>query len=65
MSTESPLSGTTGQQFNSGAKQGLFLAGYVVDGESVEDVAADLERVAGWFSDNTRWGPADSSGGTA
>ncbi|MBT2456627.1 hypothetical protein [Streptomyces sp. ISL-86] len=59
------LTGAAGQEFHGGVKSGLFLAGYVVDGDTEEDVAANLERVAGWFSDNTRWRPADSSGGTA
>lgn len=62
---ETTLTGAAGQQFNGGVKSGLFLAGYVVDGTTEEDVAANLEHVAGWFSDNTRWRPADSLGGTA
>ncbi|MFD0392336.1 hypothetical protein ACFQ3Z_04190 [Streptomyces nogalater] len=59
------FTGSVGQEFHGGVKSGLFLAGYVVDGDSEEDVAANLEHVAGWFSDNSRWRPAQSCGGTA
>ncbi|KAB1980784.1 ATP-grasp domain-containing protein [Streptomyces triticiradicis] len=62
---EEMFTGAVGQEFHGGVKSGLFLAGYVVDGDSEEDVAANLERVAGWFSDNSRWRPAHSSGGIA
>ncbi|MCG8965711.1 acetyl-CoA carboxylase biotin carboxylase subunit family protein [Streptomyces sp. CL12-4] len=59
------VTGTAGQEFHGGVKSGLFLAGYVVGGDSEEEVAANLERVAGWFSDSSRWRPAPSSGGVA
>ncbi|WP_330331330.1 ATP-dependent carboxylate-amine ligase [Streptomyces sp. NBC_00536] len=57
------LTGAVGQEFHGGVKSGLFLAGYVVDGDTEEDVAANLEHVAGWFADNTVWRPAAGSGG--
>ncbi|MEU6277000.1 hypothetical protein ABZ871_32030 [Streptomyces populi] len=51
---EAMFTGAVGQEFHSGVKSGLFPAGYVVDGDSEEDVATHLEHVAGWFSDNSR-----------
>ncbi|NXY93734.1 ATP-dependent carboxylate-amine ligase [Streptomyces sp. BR123] len=67
---EEALTGAAGREYHGGVKSGLFLAGYVVDGDTEEEVAANLERVAGWFSDNTRWrrlsAPAPApAGGTA
>ncbi|MEV6259519.1 hypothetical protein AB0M42_01940 [Streptomyces sp. NPDC051784] len=62
---EAAVTGAVGRQFDGGAKSGLPSADYVVDGATEEDVAADLEHVACWFSDNTRWRPADSLGGRA
>ncbi|MFD5453320.1 acetyl-CoA carboxylase biotin carboxylase subunit family protein [Streptomyces sp. NPDC127100] len=59
------VTGAVGQEFHGGVKSGLFLAGYVVDGDSEEDVAANLERVADWFSGTARWRPALPSGGVA
>ncbi|THA24570.1 ATP-dependent carboxylate-amine ligase [Streptomyces sp. RKND-216] len=57
---ESAHTGRAGQVFHGGVKSGLFLAGYVVGGESEEDVAANMEKVAAWFTDAVRWRPADS-----
>ncbi|WP_424212907.1 ATP-grasp domain-containing protein [Streptomyces sp. BI20] len=62
---EESWTGAVGQEFHGGVKSGLFLAGYVVGAPTEEDVADRLEQVAGWFSDNTRYRPVDSPGGTA
>ncbi|MFY4720723.1 ATP-grasp domain-containing protein [Streptomyces sp. LaBMicrA B280] len=62
---EEMLTGAVGQVFHGGVKSGLFLAGYVVDGDTEDDVAAHLEQVAVWFSDNSRWRPVLSGGGAA
>jgi hypothetical protein len=61
---EVTVTGEVGQEFHGGVKSGLFLAGYVVDGETEEEVATRLERVAGWFSDQARWQSAKPAGGT-
>lgn len=56
---EASLAGTVGKVYQGGARAGLFLAGYVVGGESEEHVEANVDRVAAWFADNVRWRPAD------
>jgi hypothetical protein len=35
-----------GQEFHGGIKSGLFLAGYVVAGDTEDDVAANMDKVA-------------------
>ncbi|MEU8780491.1 ATP-dependent carboxylate-amine ligase [Streptomyces sp. NPDC048637] len=59
---EVALTGTVGQEFHGGVKSGLFLAGYVVDGDTEEDVAVNLENVASWFADRAEWSPAPAGG---
>ncbi|GFE19263.1 carboxylate--amine ligase [Streptomyces glebosus] len=59
---EVALTGTVGQEFHGGVKSGLFLAGYVVGGDTEEDVAANLENVATWFADRAQWSPAPTGG---
>lgn len=59
---EVALTGTVGQEFHGGVKSGLFLAGYVVGGDTEEDVAANLENVATWFADHAQWSPATTGG---
>jgi hypothetical protein len=59
------LTGAVGQEFHGGVKSGLFLAGYVVGGDTEEDVAANIEKVAAWFAAETTWRPADSTRGTS
>ncbi|UYB37857.1 ATP-dependent carboxylate-amine ligase [Streptomyces sp. Je 1-4] len=59
---EVALTGTVGQEFHGGVKSGLFLAGYVVGGDTEEDVAANLEHVAAWFADRAEWSPAPTGG---
>ncbi|MGW2389094.1 ATP-grasp domain-containing protein [Streptomyces lydicamycinicus] len=59
---EVALTGTVGQEFHGGVKSGLFLAGYVVGGDTEEDVAANLENVAAWFADRAQWSPAPKGG---
>ncbi|MGA4877144.1 ATP-grasp domain-containing protein [Streptomyces lydicamycinicus] len=59
---EVALTGTVGQEFHGGVKSGLFLAGYVVGGDTEEDVAANLENVAAWFADRAQWSPAPNGG---
>ncbi|MFE1173293.1 acetyl-CoA carboxylase biotin carboxylase subunit family protein [Streptomyces sp. NPDC058773] len=54
--------GTVGQEFHGGVKSGLFLSGYVVGGDTEEDVAANLENVAAWFADRAEWSPVPSGG---
>ncbi|MCB5180376.1 ATP-grasp domain-containing protein [Streptomyces antimicrobicus] len=62
---EAVHTGQAGQEFHGGVKSGLFLSGYVVGGETEEDVAARLEHVARWFSEHTRWRPAAQPSGGA
>ncbi|MEU8686210.1 ATP-dependent carboxylate-amine ligase [Streptomyces sp. NPDC048611] len=59
---EAALTGRVGQEFHGGVKSGLFLAGYVVGGDTEEDVAANLEQVAAWFADRAEWSPAPTGG---
>ncbi|MFG2495579.1 acetyl-CoA carboxylase biotin carboxylase subunit family protein [Streptomyces caniferus] len=59
---EVALTGTVGEEFHGGVKSGLFLAGYVVGGDTEEDVAANLENVATWFADRAQWSPAPTGG---
>ncbi|MGW3009234.1 ATP-grasp domain-containing protein [Streptomyces sp. NPDC001219] len=59
---EAALTGGVGQEFHGGVKSGLFLAGYVVGGDTEEDVAAHLEQVAAWFADRAEWSPAPMGG---
>ncbi|MFJ2826912.1 acetyl-CoA carboxylase biotin carboxylase subunit family protein [Streptomyces sp. NPDC087263] len=53
------VTGSPGQEFRGGVKSGLFLAGYIVDGDTEQEVAARLEHVAEWFSGEARWRPAE------
>jgi biotin carboxylase len=52
------LAGTAGQVYHGGVRAGLFLAGYVVAGESEDHVVTNVDRVAAWFAENVRWRPA-------
>ncbi|HST81423.1 MAG TPA: hypothetical protein VLL08_06765 [Kineosporiaceae bacterium] len=52
---EVSLTGAPGQAFNGGVKSGLFLAGYVVAGDSEDHVAANLGLMAAWFAEQVRW----------
>lgn len=61
---EEVRTGRIGQEFHGGVKSGLFLAGYVVGGETVEDVAANIEKVAAWFASGTVWRAPAPAGGT-
>jgi biotin carboxylase len=54
---EVSLAGAPGQVYRGGVKSGLFLAGYVVGGESEPDVATNMAVVADWFAQQTRWRP--------
>jgi biotin carboxylase len=54
---EVSLAGASGQVYNGGVKSGLFLAGYVVCGESEPDVASNMAIVADWFAEQARWQP--------
>lgn len=47
--------GEPGQSFNGGVKSGLFLAGYVVTGETEEETKQNIQATAQWFADNTKW----------
>jgi len=38
-----------------GVKSGLFLAGYVVRGDSETTVRQNMEKTADWFSTHSRW----------
>ncbi|MFI9274043.1 acetyl-CoA carboxylase biotin carboxylase subunit family protein [Kitasatospora sp. NPDC052896] len=59
---EAAMAGAPGQVFNGGVKSGLFLAGYVVAGESEEEVARNMEMVATWFAEQTKWRPVATEG---
>lgn len=52
---EVQFSGKVGQRFHGGVKSGLFLAGYVVAGQSEEEVTSNISSVAAWFAENARW----------
>lgn len=60
---EVSLNGAVGQEFHGGVKSGLFLAGYIVGGDTGEDVTANMEKVATWFSGQARWRPTGSADG--
>ncbi|WP_419997510.1 ATP-grasp domain-containing protein [Streptomyces boninensis] len=52
---EASLTGRVGEVFQGGVKSGLYLAGYVVDGATEDDVEANVEKVAAWFAGATGW----------
>jgi len=52
---ETQFSGRVGQRFHGGVKSGLFLAGYVVGGNSEEEVADHMTQTASWFAQEARW----------
>ncbi|MGI5484624.1 ATP-grasp domain-containing protein [Streptomyces lavendofoliae] len=56
---EVSYTGRIGQQFHGGVKSGLYLAGYVVDGDTEDEVAANMQAVAAWYAAEVRWRPAD------
>jgi biotin carboxylase len=60
---EVQMAGAPGQVYHGGIKSGLFLAGYVVAGESEDDVATNMEIVAAWFAEQARWRPVGVEGG--
>ncbi|MFI2350436.1 hypothetical protein ACH492_26005 [Streptomyces sp. NPDC019443] len=53
-----------GQEFHGGIKSGLFLAGYVVAGDTEDDVAANMDKVAARFSGQAGRRPTEPMGGT-
>jgi biotin carboxylase len=57
---EISVTGAPGQVFRGGVKSGLFLAGYVVAGDSKEEVATNIEKVAAWFAERARWRPIEA-----
>ncbi|HEX8081243.1 MAG TPA: hypothetical protein VF557_13620 [Jatrophihabitans sp.] len=54
---EVSMAGSSGQVYQGGVKSGLYLAGYVVAGQTEDDVAANMETVATWFNEQARWAP--------
>ncbi|GGU65448.1 ATP-grasp domain-containing protein [Streptomyces lavendofoliae] len=56
---EVSYTGRIGQEFHGGVKSGLYLAGYVVDGDTEDEVAANMQAVAAWYAAEVRWRPAD------
>ncbi|RJS27439.1 ATP-dependent carboxylate-amine ligase [Corallococcus sp. H22C18031201] len=44
-----------GQRFHGGVKSGLFLAGYVIAGDSEEEVSTNMFGVADWFAKSAKW----------
>lgn len=52
---EVQFSGRAGERFHGGVKSGLFLAGYVVEGDSEAEVVQNIDQVAAWFAANARW----------
>jgi biotin carboxylase len=54
---EVSMAGSSGQVYQGGVKSGLYLAGYVVAGDTEDDVAANMETVATWFNEQARWLP--------
>lgn len=61
---EVSFTGAVGQEFHGGVKSGLYLAGYVVDGDTEEEVAANMETVAAWFDEQAVWRPIETQEGT-
>jgi hypothetical protein len=55
---EVSLAAAPGKVYRDHARAGLFLAGYVVAGESEDQVVANVDEVAAWFAENVRWRPA-------
>lgn len=52
---DSHYCGKAGQRFQGGVKSGLFLAGYVVNGSSEQEVVRNMSETAAWFGRNAKW----------
>lgn len=52
---ESQITGEVGTRFQGGVKSGLFLGGYVITGDSEDQVIENIQATAQWFNDNTTW----------
>jgi hypothetical protein len=55
------LAGSAGQVYHGGVKSGLFLAGYVVAGDTEDDVVTHVHDVATWFDRQCRWRPTSGA----
>jgi len=52
---EAQLTGSVGQRFHGGVKSGLFLAGYVVGGNTEDEVVQHMSEAAAWFARESKW----------
>ncbi|MFJ7949493.1 hypothetical protein ACIQ6K_38780 [Streptomyces sp. NPDC096354] len=57
---EVSFAGAVGVEFHGGVKSGLCPAGYVVDGDTEEQVAATMETVAAWFDEQAVCRPIET-----
>lgn len=58
---DSQITGQVGRRYNGGVKSGLFLAAYIVDGESEAAALENIKNVCDWFSQNTIWRRAEGA----
>lgn len=58
------FTGAVGPEFHGGVKSGLCPAGYVVDGDTEEQAAANTETVAAWFDEQAVCRPVETQEGT-
>ncbi len=52
---ESQINGSVGKVYNGGVKSGLYLAGYVLTGESEEAIIQNIHKAADWFNSHSIW----------
>ncbi|WP_327127583.1 hypothetical protein [Streptomyces sp. NBC_01727] len=61
---EASFTEAVGLEFPGGVKSGLCPAGYVVDGDTEEEVAADMETVVAWSDEQAVCRPTEIQEGT-
>lgn len=49
------FSGKINVKYNGGVKSGLFLVGYVINGNSCEEIKRNIHDVAHWFTEYSEW----------
>ncbi|MFF8830094.1 acetyl-CoA carboxylase biotin carboxylase subunit family protein [Streptomyces sp. NPDC015131] len=54
---EMSFTGAVGREYQGGVKSGLYLVGYVIDGDTEDEVERRMRTVADWYSAHVRWRP--------
>jgi biotin carboxylase len=49
------LSGKINERYYGGVKSGLFLVGYVLNGDSAQQITNNIHAAAQWFAENSEW----------